>query len=283
MALTDRAYLKDLLERHGFTFSKAMGQNFLVNPSVCPRMAEYGGAKKDAGVLEIGPGVGVLTAELARRADKVVCVELDKRLPPILAETLAEFDNVEIILGDVMEVNLEAVIKERFGGRPVSVCANLPYYITTPILMRLLEARLPIESITVMVQKEAAIRLCSAPGEKECGAISAAIAYFSEAKQLFSVSAGSFMPAPKVDSAVIRLDVNKTPPVSPKNERFMFEVVRGAFSQRRKTVVNALSAYLKRDKAEIISALENCGLEANIRAERLTLQNFSDLSNNLLK
>lgn len=283
MALTDRAYLKDLLERHGFTFSKAMGQNFLVNPSVCPRMAEMGGAKEGAGVLEIGPGVGVLTAELARRADKVVCVELDKRLPPILAETLAEFDNVEIILGDVMEVDLEAVIRERFDGKPVSVCANLPYYITTPILMRLLEARLPIESITVMVQKEAAIRLCSAPGEKECGAISAAIAYFSEAKQLFSVSAGSFMPAPKVDSAVIRLDVNKAPPVSPMNERFMFEVVRGTFSQRRKTVVNSLSSYLKRDKAEINSALESCGLEPNIRAERLTLKNFSDLSDALLK
>ncbi len=283
MALTDRAYLKDLLERHGFTFSKAMGQNFLINPSVCPRMAEFGGAREGAGVLEIGPGVGVLTAELARRADKVVCVELDKRLPSILAETLAEFDNVEIILGDVMEVDLENVIKERFDGKPVSVCANLPYYITTPILMRLLEARLPIEAITVMVQKEAAVRLCSSPGEKECGAISAAIAYFSEAKQLFSVSAGSFMPAPKVDSAVIRLDVNKIPPVSPKDERFMFEVVKGAFSQRRKTVVNSVSSYLKRDKNEIAEALSKCGLDANIRAERLTLQNFSDISDILLK
>lgn len=281
MALTDRAYLKSLLERHGFTFSKAMGQNFLINPSVCPRMAEMGGARQGAGVLEIGPGVGVLTAELARRADKVVCIELDKRLPPILAETLAEFDNVEIISGDVMEVDLESVIAERFAGMPVSVCANLPYYITTPILMRLLEARLPIESITVMVQKEAAARLCSTPGEKECGAISAAISYFSEAKQLFSVSAGSFMPAPKVDSAVIRLDVNKTPPVSPKDEKFMFEVVRGAFSQRRKTVVNALSSYLKRDKASVAAALEKCGLDANIRAERLTLGNFSDLADTL--
>lgn len=281
MALTDRAYLKSLLERHGFTFSKAMGQNFLINPSVCPRMAEYGGARKGAGVLEIGPGVGVLTAELARRADKVVCIELDRRLPPILAETLAEFSNVEIILGDVMEVDLEKIIAEQFGDMPVCVCANLPYYITTPILMRLLEARLPIESITVMVQKEAALRLCSAPGERECGAISAAIAYFSEPKQLFSVSAGSFMPAPNVDSAVIRLDVNKTPPVLPKNEKFMFEVVRGAFSQRRKTAVNALASYLKRDKAEIASALSACGLDANVRAERLTLADFAALSDAL--
>lgn len=281
MALTDRGYLKELLSRHGFTFSKAMGQNFLVNPSVCPRMAEFGGAAKGCGVLEIGPGVGVLTAELARRADKVVCVELDERLPPILAETLAEFNNVEIILGDVMEVDLETIIAEHFGDMPVYVCANLPYYITTPILMRLLEAKLPVEAVTVMVQKEAAERLCAKPGERECGAISAAIQYFSEPKMLFTVSAGSFMPAPNVDSAVIRLDIRKQPPVTPENEKMMFEVVKGAFSQRRKTAANAISSYLKRDKAEITGILESCGLAAAVRAERLTLQNFADISDKL--
>jgi len=282
LALTDRAYLKDLLERHGFTFSKAMGQNFLVNPSVCPRMAEFGGAAKGCGVLEIGPGVGVLTAELARRADKVVCVELDERLPPILAETLAEFSNVEIILGDVMEVDLEGIIAEKFSGMPVYVCANLPYYITTPILMRLLEARLPVEAVTVMVQKEAAQRLCAQPGDRECGAISAAVWYYSEPRQLFNVSAGSFMPAPNVDSAVIRLDVRKQPPVSPKDEKFMFEVVKGAFSQRRKTVVNALSSYLKRDKSEIAHALISCGLSETVRAERLTLADIANLADALM-
>ncbi|MBQ4539111.1 MAG: 16S rRNA (adenine(1518)-N(6)/adenine(1519)-N(6))-dimethyltransferase RsmA [Oscillospiraceae bacterium] len=278
MALTDRAYLKDLLSRHGFTFSKAMGQNFLINPSVCPRMAEFGGASEGVGVIEIGPGVGVLTQQLAERADKVVCIELDERLPPILAETLADYDNVEIILGDVMEVDLEKIIAERFAGMPVYVCANLPYYITTPILMRLLEAKLPIEAVTVMVQKEAAQRLCAEPGERECGAISAAVWYFSEPKPLFSVSAGSFMPAPNVDSAVIRLDIRKEPPVSPKNEKLMFEVVKGAFSQRRKTAANAISSYLKKDKSEVIKLLESCGLDPAVRAERLTLSDFAAIA-----
>lgn len=278
MALTDRARLRELLERHGFTFSKAMGQNFLVNPSVCPRMAELGGAAPGVGVLEIGPGVGVLTAELARRAGRVVCVELDSRLPPILAETLAEFDNVEIVLGDVMEVDLQSLIAERFGGMPVVVCANLPYYITTPILMRLLESRLPVDAITVMVQKEAAARLCAAPSERECGAISAAIAYYAEPRVLFPVSAGSFMPAPKVDSAVIRLDLRPKPPVSPGDERLMFELVRGAFAQRRKTVLNALSASLGIGKDELSQAFRTAGVDCGQRAERLTLQQFADLS-----
>lgn len=283
MALTDRAYLRSLLERYGFTFSKAMGQNFLVNPSVCPRMAEYGGAAPGHGVLEIGPGVGVLTAELARRADRVVCIELDTRLKPILAETLSEFNNVDIIMGDVMEVDLKGIIAERFSGLPVSVCANLPYYITTPILMRLLEARLPVEAITVMVQKEAAERLCAAPGVRECGAISAAIAYYSEPRHLFAVSAGSFMPAPNVDSAVIRLDIRKTPPVEPRDEAFMFTVVRGAFSQRRKTVCNALSSALNLPKAAVAECLAQCGLDANVRAERLTLPHLAALSDRLLE
>ena len=189
MNLTDRAAVRELLTRHGFTFSKAMGQNFLVNPAVCPRMAEEGGAAEGVGVLEIGPGIGVLTVELAKRAEKVVCIELDRRLEPILRETLRDFDNVEIIWGDVLETDLAALLAERFAGMPVVVCANLPYYITTPILMALLERRLAIESITVMVQKEAADRLTALPGEKNCGAISAAVAWYAQPQRLFTVSA----------------------------------------------------------------------------------------------
>lgn len=282
MALTDRAYLRELLARHGFTFSKALGQNFLVNPAVCPKMAELGGAQSGCGVLEIGPGVGVLTSELAKRADKVVCIELDERLPAILSETLVGYSNVEIISGDVMKVDLKAILSGRFGGMPVYVCANLPYYITTPILMMLLEERLDIQAITVMVQKEAAARLCAAPGERECGAISAAIAYYSEPTVLFSVSAGSFMPAPNVDSAVIRLDIRKQAPVSPKSERFMFQVVKAAFSQRRKTICNALSSSLGLQKAAVANAISCAKLPENIRAERLTLEDFCRLSDCLL-
>lgn len=282
MALTDRAYLRELLSRHGFTFSKALGQNFLVNPAICPKMAELGGAQSGCGVLEIGPGIGVLTAELAERADKVVCIELDARLPAILAETLKDYSNVEIISGDVMKVDLKTILTERFGGMPVYVCANLPYYITTPILMMLLEERLDIQAITVMVQKEAAARLCAAPGERECGAISAAIAYYCEPQVLFQVSAGSFMPAPNVDSAVIRLDILKQSPVTPKDERFMFSVVKASFAQRRKTVCNSVSSSLSLPKAVVADAISQAGLPESIRAERLTLQDFCRLSDCLL-
>ena len=194
--LTDPAVIKELLQRHGFSFSRALGQNFIINPGVCPKMAELGGAAPGVGVLEIGPGFGVLTAELCRRAEKVVAIELDDRLPPILAETLAEFKNVTIVQGDAMVLDLPALIEEHFAGMPVVVCANLPYYITSPIIMRLLEGPLPIRSLTVMVQKEAAVRITAAPGTRECGAISAAVWYYSTPKLLFPVSRGSFLPAP---------------------------------------------------------------------------------------
>jgi len=281
MNLTDRAAVRELLLRHGFRFSKAMGQNFLVNPAVCPRMAEEGGAEKGVGVLEIGPGIGVLTVELAKRASRVVCIELDRRLAPILSETLDGCGNVEIVWGDVLEVDLAGLLRARFAGMPVVVCANLPYYITTPILMRLLELRLPIDSITVMVQKEAAERLCALPGERACGAVSAAVAYYAEARRLFPVSAGSFLPAPKVDSAVIRLDLHARPPVGDVEERQLFAVVRGAFSQRRKTAANALSSALGCEKAAIFGCLAACGLPAGIRAESLTLAQFADLTRSL--
>ena len=276
--LTDPAVIKELLQRHGFSFSKALGQNFIINPSVCPRMAELGGAAPGVGVLEIGPGFGVLTAELCRRAEKVVAVEVDDRLPPILAETLAEFHNVTIVPGDVMELDLSALIAEHFAGMPVVVCANLPYYITSPVIMRLLEQPLPIRSLTVMVQKEAAQRITAAPGTRECGAISAAVWYYSTPKLLFSVSRGSFLPAPTVDSAVIRLDIPPELPADwPPKEDF-FAVVRAGFGQRRKTLLNSLSAGLRWGKEDTRTLLETAGLPENTRAEQVTLEQWKALA-----
>lgn len=276
--LTDPAVIKELLQRHGFSFSKALGQNFIINPSVCPRMAELGGAAPGVGVLEIGPGFGVLTAELCRRAEKVVAVELDDRLPPILAETLAEFHNVTIVPGDVMELDLSALIAEHFAGMPVVVCANLPYYITSPVIMRLLEQPLPIRSLTVMVQKEAAQRITAAPGTRECGAISAAVWYYSTPKLLFSVSRGSFLPAPAVDSAVIRLDIPPELPADwPPKEDF-FAVVQAGFGQRRKTLLNSLSAGLRWEKEDTRTLLETAGLPENTRAEQVTLEQWKALA-----
>ena len=277
--LTNRAVIRQVMERHGFTFSKALGQNFIVNPSVCPRIAEEGGAAPVVGVIEIGAGIGVLTDELARRADKVVCVEIDKRLLPILDETLGEFRNVAIVNEDVMKVDLAALIAREFPGLEVVVCANLPYYITSPILMSLLEQRLPIRSITVMVQKEAAKRICDLPGTREAGAISAAVRYYSEPRILFPVSRGSFLPAPEVDSAVIRLDVLPAPAAAVRDEAAFFAVVRGAFGQRRKTVLNTLSSALGLSKEETRALLEAAGVSPGARAEELTLSQFGAIAN----
>ncbi len=276
--LTDRGVIRDVMERHGFTFSKSLGQNFIVNPSVCPRIAQEGGAAPGVGVIEIGAGIGVLTAELARRADKVVCVEIDRRLLPILAETLAEFSNITIVNADVMKTDLAALIAREFPGMEVVVCANLPYYITSPILMSLLEQRLPIRSITVMVQKEAAQRICAQPGTRDSGAISAAVRYYSQPRVLFPVSRGSFLPAPEVDSAVIRLDLHPTPPGAVADEATLFRVIRGAFGQRRKTVLNTLSAALELPKEETRALLEQAGVPATARAEALTLEQFAAIA-----
>lgn len=270
--------IRDVLSRHGFSFSKGLGQNFLINPTVCPRMAEMGNAKPGWGIIEIGAGVGVLTAELARRADKVVCIEIDGRLLPVLDETLAEFDNIKIVNEDVLKVDLHKLIEQEFAGMPVAVCANLPYYITSPIIMNLLEAHLPIASLTVMVQKEAAARLCAEPGSREVGAVSIAVRYYSDPKILFQVSRGSFLPAPDVDSTVIRLDVRDRPPVEVGSEEQFFKVVRAAFSQRRKTLPNTLSAGLGIPKAQAIEMLEKAGIPTNLRAEQLTLDQFALLS-----
>lgn len=279
--LTNRAVIRQVMEKHSFTFSKALGQNFIVNPSVCPRIAEEGGAAPGVGVIEIGAGIGVLTAELACRADKVVCIEIDSRLLPILAETLGEFQNVTIRNEDVMKADLPAIIAKEFPGMEVVVCANLPYYITSPILMSLLEQQLPIRSITVMVQREAARRICAPPGSRESGAISAAVRYYSEPRILFPVSRGSFLPAPEVDSSVIRLDVLSAPAVQVKSQETFFAVVRGAFSQRRKTILNTLSAALGLTKEELRPLLEAAGVSPGVRAEELTLPQFAAISDQL--
>lgn len=283
MNLSGIGTIKDLLSRHGFTFSKALGQNFIINPSVCPRIAELGGAAPGRGVIEIGAGIGVLTAELARRAEKVVVIELDSRLLPILDETLAEFSNVTIVNNDVLKVDLASLIAEQFAGMDVVVCANLPYYITSPILMFLLEARLPVKSITVMVQREAAERICAAEASRACGAITLAVRYYSEPTVLFQVSRGSFLPAPNVDSTVIRLDVRSAPPVAVADEALFFRVVRGAFSQRRKTAVNAISSALSLPKDAVSAAFAAAGVPPTARPEQLMLAQFAAITAQLVE
>lgn len=281
--LSDISTIRAVLEKNGFHFSKALGQNFLINPSVCPRMAALSGAADCAGAVEVGPGIGVLTWELSQVAKKVVSIELDKRLLPVLDETLADCDNVKILNADVMKLDLRRMIEEEFPGGEVAVCANLPYYITSPVIVRLLEERLPVTSITVMVQKEAAERLCAHPGERACGAVSAAVWYYAEPEILFQVSRGSFMPAPNVDSAVIRLHIRRTPPVEVADEPFFFRVVRAAFAQRRKTAVNSIANTLGRSKQAVAAAFDAAGVPQNARAEALTLEDFAALAAGLLQ
>ena len=279
--LADPGVISDILKRHGFTFSKGLGQNFLVNPTVCPRMAEASGAGPGVGALEIGPGIGVLTAELAKRADRVVSLEIDQRLLPILQETLAGFEQVKILNSDVLKTDLHRLIAEEFAGLEVVVCANLPYYITSPVIMKLLEENLPVKAVTVMVQKEAAQRLCALPGTRACGAVSAAVRFYAEPEILFPVSCGSFRPAPNVDSAVIRLQIQKEPPVEVLSRKKFFATVKAAFGQRRKTILNALTSLLALPRDRVAQACQATGLHASMRAEQLSLQDFAALSNAL--
>ena len=275
--LSDIGTIKEILTKHGFTFSKALGQNFLINPTVCPRMAEASGAGEGVGVIEIGPGIGVLTNELCQLADKVVAIELDKRLLPVLDETLAEYDNVKIVNADVLELDLNQLIADEFDGMEVVVCANLPYYITSPVIMKLLEDKLPVSAVTVMVQKEAAQRICAPVGSRESGAVTVSVNYYAKAQMLFGVSAGSFMPAPKVDSAVLRLDIFE-PPVKTDEKQF-FRVIKAAFSQRRKVISNSLSSGLGMDKQSVNDLLNRAGVPANARAEALSLNDFAAIAN----
>lgn len=280
--LTHITYIKNLLAKHNFTFEKRLGQNFLINPSVCPRMAEMAGAGPDTGVLEIGPGIGVLTRELCERAKKVVAVEIDERLLPILGETMEQYSNLDIVQGDVLSIDLNAIIAGSFSECEETVlCANLPYYITTPVITHLLESRLPLKAVTVMVQKEAAIRLAAKPGTRECGAISAAIWYYSEPKVLFSVSAGSFIPAPNVDSAVVRMDIRKSPPVSVIDEKAFFKTVRAAFAQRRKTILNSISSSVGAGKETVEAAIKAAELSPMARAESLSMDEMAALADKL--
>ncbi len=280
-SLSDPRALRELLQRHGLRLSKGLGQNFLINPSVCPRMAAACGAEGCAGVLEVGPGVGVLTRELSSTAKKVVSVELDHRLLPVLEETLSDCTNVEIVQGDILKLDLHRLIEEKLSGGPVCVCANLPYYITSPVIMALLEGGLPLTAVTVRVQKEAAARLCALPGVRECGAVSVSVHYRSRPQVLFQVGRGSFMPPPNVDSSVIRFDMLPEPPVRVRNEDILFKVARGAFAQRRKTAANSLSGALRLPKGLIEGRLAEAGIPINARAEQLTLAQFGTLSDAL--
>lgn len=279
--LSDIGTIKSILSNHGFTFSKSLGQNFLINPSVCPRMAELSGADTGIGVIEIGPGIGVLTNELCKLAEKVIAIELDKRLISVLDETLSEYDNLKVINADVLDLDLNQLIRDEFDGMEVVVCANLPYYITSPVIMKLLEDKLPIKAVTVMVQKEAAQRICAKVGSRQSGALTVSVNYYAEPQMLFSVSAGSFMPAPKVDSAVIRLNIRREPPVLVENEKKLFAVIKAAFAQRRKVISNSLASGLLIDKTKIMEILEKSGVSHSERAEKLSLQNFADIANNI--
>lgn len=281
MDLSNIGTIREVLTRHGFTFSKKLGQNFLINPTVCPRMAEACRAAAGVGVLEVGPGIGVLTTELAARAEKVCAVELDSRLLPVLSETLAAHENVHVVQGDVLKLDLPALLAQEFPRLKIAVCANLPYYITSPVIMKLLESRLPVESLTVMVQKEAAERLCAAPGTRACGAVSAAVWYYAEPELLFPVGRGSFLPSPNVDSAVIRLRIREQPPVRTADEASFFRVVRAAFCQRRKAAVNAVSAGLSLPKATVQAAFQALCLPETMRAEQFSLEQFAALTDRL--
>lgn len=279
--LTDTATIKRLLGGQDFRFSKALGQNFLIDPAVCPAMAKQAGLSNDTGALEIGAGIGVLTVELAKEAKKVVTFEIDDRLLPVLARTLADCPNTTVLHQDILKTDLPSLVRENFGEMPVSVCANLPYYITSPILMFLLESGVSFQTITVMVQKEAAERICAPVGSRNAGALTAAVDYRAEAELLFEVKRTSFLPPPKVDSAVIRLTPRQKPKVQVKNEAFFFRVIKSAFAQRRKTALNSLSAGLALPKETIASALESMGLPPTARAETFTLEQFASLADHL--
>lgn len=268
------------LARNGLTPKKLFGQNFLINSGVCEKIAALAAPEPGFGVIEIGPGLGALTRELAARAERVVAVEIDEELVPLLRENMAGLDNVEILCGDILKTDLDAVIRERLAGLRVCVAGNLPYYITSPVVMALLERRLPAEQIVVMVQREAAVRLCAPEGSRESGAVTLAVRYYSEPKLMFDVSPGSFYPPPSVTSSVMRLAI-RPPKVAPAREDRMFAIIRAAFSQRRKTAVNAISSGLGVQKEVVRRAFAAEGLPESIRPERMTLANFAALSGRL--
>lgn len=281
MNLCDIKTIKQIMSIYGLTFRKEFGQNFLTDKFVVEDIAEFCCEGRSKNILEIGPGIGTLTYELAARYKNVLAVELDKGLIPVLAFTLGEYNNVKIINDDIMKCDIAEITAPYLDGG-LSVCANLPYYITTPILMALLESNVPFDYITVMVQAEVADRLCAAPGSRDCGAITAVLAYYGTAERLMKVPAGKFLPPPKVDSAVIRIKLHKDKPYNPKNEEIFFRTIRAAFGQRRKTLPNALAAgFGELTRPAITEAVIAAGLDVNIRGECLTMPEFVALSDKL--
>lgn len=280
MNLCDRKDIQALLGRHGFHFAKSLGQNFLIEDWVPRDIADACGADEQTGVLEIGPGIGPLTQQLARRAGKVVSVELDQRLYPVLAETMAGFDNFTLVPGDIMKCDLSALTAEHFSGLRPILCANLPYNITTPVLTACVESRC-FDSLTVLIQKEVAQRICAKPGTADYGAFTLLMQYYTEPELLFTVPNTCFLPAPKVTSAVIHCPVRKTPPVDVVSEAALWRAVRAGFALRRKTLVNSLQTGYQLPKEQLIQIVTDCGFDANIRGEKLSLQDYAKLANAL--
>ena len=282
MDLCNEKDIRALLGRHGFRFSKSMGQNFLIEGWVPRDIAEASGAGPDIGVLEIGPGIGPLTVQLARRAAKVAAIELDRTLYPILAETLAPYPNAEVVPGDAMRLDLAALVSDKFSGLTAIACANLPYNITTPVITALLQSQC-FQAVTVMIQREVAKRICAQPGTAEYGAFTLLCQYYAHCEVLFDVPPSCFLPAPKVTSSVIRMTVREAPPVPVGDPALFFRVVRGAFAQRRKTLINSLSFSLTDfvGKEEVTQALRACNLTETIRGERLTFADFAQLTEKL--
>ena len=278
MELTNISCVKRLMNEENIKFQKKFGQNFLINPDVPRRIADECQTDRDSVILEIGPGIGTLTQYLCENFKKVIAVEIDGGLIPILSKTLAEYDNVTVINADIMKTDLSSLAKEYFDGEKVSVCANLPYYITTPVITKLCESGVLFDTITVMVQKEVASRICSSCDSSDWGAISLFCSYYAKTRKLFDVAPGNFMPPPKVTSTVMQFDMYKEPPVVPKDVNLMFSLIKKAFEQRRKTLVNALSGNFGVSKDDIRSAIIKMGKDENVRGEVLSLEEFSALS-----
>mgnify|MGYP004533226929 FL=1 len=275
----------EVLKKYNFNFQKKFGQNFLIDSNILEHIVDAAEITREDCVLEIGPGIGTMTQYLCEQAREVVAVEIDKNLIPILSDTLSAYNNVTVIHEDILKVDINRIVQEKNNGRPIKVVANLPYYITTPIIMGLFESHVPLESITIMVQKEVADRMQVGPGTKDYGALSLAVQYYARPEIMLTVPAACFMPRPNVDSAVIRLSRYQEPPVCARNEKLMFDIIRASFNQRRKTLANGLSnaSGLKVTRDQVVAALEQMGLSATIRGEALTLEQFARLSDILGK
>lgn len=283
MNLTGKNNLMNLLSGYGFSFSKSLGQNFLIDKNILETIIENSGVDENSNVIEIGPGAGTLTNELCKIAKKVVSIEIDKTLKPVLSKVLGEYSNFKLISDDVMNVDMSEIVKNEFCGEPFIVVANLPYYITTPIVMSFLEGDLPIKCLTLMIQKEVGNRIIAEPGGKEYGALSVAVQYYCEPSIVCTAPPHCFVPQPKVTSTVIKLDVYDEPPYKPTNKEYFFKVVKSLFSQRRKTLVNSLfkSPYMVIDKNNVIKVLEDMDIRADIRGEKLGIETLVEFSNML--